>query len=128
MSNPPSDPLAEMARGVVAVIEEADRLLVIRRAEGIIAGGSWCFPGGGIEPRETPSEAIIREVKEELGLAVQPLQEIWEWRRPDGRLLLSWWTARRLDLKAQAIPDPAEVAEVRWATPSEIRRLSPVLA
>lgn len=126
MLNPPSDKLG-VKRGVVAVIEETGRLLVIRRAEGILAGGSWCFPGGGIEPGESCEQALIREVKEELGVTVQPVQEVWTWERPDGRLWLSWWTARLAGGDIALDPDPAEVAEARWATTSEIRRLSPLL-
>jgi mutator protein MutT len=114
-------------RGVVAVIEEQDRLLVIRRAEGILAGGSWCFPGGGVEAGESLADALIREVWEEIGVEITPLREVWEWRRPDGGLVLSWWLAR-LTQPADFRPDPAEVAEVRWATPDEIRALTPVLA
>lgn len=117
----------EPTRGVVAVIEDQGRLLVIRRAEGIRAGGSWCFPGGAIEAGETPAEAVIREMREELGAQVMPLQEVWEWRRQDGWLVLSWWRAELVDAGAVLRPDPAEVAEFRWARPDEIRRLQPSL-
>lgn len=126
MSNRPSEAYG-VKRGVVAVIEDAGRLLVIRRAEGILAGGSWCFPGGGIEPGEDCEQALVREVREELGIAVQPVQEVWTWQRPDGRLWLSWWTARLVDIATPLSPDPAEVAEARWSTTSEIRGLSPLL-
>jgi 8-oxo-dGTP diphosphatase len=114
-------------QGVVAVIEQQGRLLVIRRAPDILAGGNWCFPGGGVEPGEPLPDAIVREVREELGVPVEPLQEIWTWRRPDGLLVLSWWKARLIDASAAFHPAPAEVAEVCWATPAEIRALSPIL-
>ena len=63
--------------GVVAVIARASRFLVIRRADGIPAGGSWCFPGGAIEPGEDAAAAVVREVREEVGLAIEPIREVW---------------------------------------------------
>jgi 8-oxo-dGTP diphosphatase len=105
----------------------APRLLVIRRAQGIVAGGSWCFPGGAIEPGESPPAAVIREVREEIGIAVEPVEQVWDWQSPDGGLILSWWSARILHPGTPPRPDPMEVAELRWAIPDEIRRLTPLL-
>jgi mutator protein MutT len=115
-------------RGVVAVLEDQGRLLVIRRAAGILAGGAWCFPGGAIESGESPSMAVTREVFEELGVQVTPVQELWEWRKPDGRLILTWWRVELSDRSVPLRPAPAEVAEVRWAAPQEILELDPLLA
>ena len=115
------------ALGVVAVIQHNDRLLVIRRAEGVIAPGCWCFPGGGVEPGESMPDALVREVREEIGIDVEAVEPLWEWTRPDGLLVLSWWRARLLDSSAILNPNPAEVAETRWATPDEVRRLHPLL-
>jgi len=98
--------------GVVAVIERGERLLAIRRAAGILAGGFWCLPGG---------------VHEEVGLQVQPVREIWQWLRPDGRLRLYWWLARLTDAVAEPMPAFSEVAEVRWVSRAEFRCLEPIL-
>ncbi|MFO0840506.1 MAG: NUDIX domain-containing protein [Phycisphaerae bacterium] len=111
--------------GVVIVVSRAARLLLIRRAEGILAGGAWCFVGGAIEADESQEAAAEREFAEEVGGRIRPLRKIWEYRRPDGRLLLHWWHA---DLLHDALtPNPAEVAELRWCATSEIRLLSPLL-
>ncbi|WP_040338397.1 NUDIX domain-containing protein [Candidatus Blastococcus massiliensis] len=53
------------------VLDEAGRLLVIRRGHAPSAG-MWSVPGGRIEPGEAPVEAVVREVREETGLAVRP--------------------------------------------------------
>ena len=53
------------------------------------------------------------------------MSEIWESERPDGRLRLYWWWAELIDDDLR--PNPAEVAELRWCTPDEIRRLPNVL-
>lgn len=112
----------------MAVLPHEGRLLVIRRAEGIRAAGWWCFPGGAIDAGETPEQAIVREMQEELGLAIRPVRKLWEWLRPDGRLLLHWWLVE-LDNPDLADMDvnPAEVAEARMVSLDEFRCLEPVL-
>ena len=106
-------------RGVVGVLHRDGRYLMIRRTPGILAGGAWCFPGGGIEPGESPAEAIVREVREEVGLTVTPADKLWEWRRDDGRLTLYWW---RVHLAGGSLClNSAEVRAVRWMTEPETR-------
>lgn len=118
---------ARLVEGVVAVIERDGLLLAIRRAPNIPAGGWWCLPGGAIEPGETAPEALIREVREEVGLEVRPLREAWQWLRPDGRLLLYWWLAELIDPATPPTPALAEVSEIRWVSHAEFRQLDPVL-
>lgn len=109
------------------VPQEPRRILAIRRAEHIRAGGCWCFPGGGIEPGETPEQAVVREIQEELALAVRPIRKLWEWLRPDGGLKLHWWLVESLEELSHAVPNPAEVAEARLVSLDEFRGLDPVL-
>lgn len=112
----------------MAVLQQDGRLLVIQRAQRVVAGGWWCFPGGAIEPGETPQEAVVREVREEIGLQVEPVRQVWTWDRPDGELKLLWWSVRVVGVgEAICQPNPDEVAQVRWVTPRELRALSPVL-
>lgn len=111
--------------GVVIVVRDGERFLMIRRAEHIFAGGAWCFVGGGIEPGEPQDAAAIREFREEVGGEVRPLRKVWEYHRPDGKLLLHWWLA---DLAEDNLtPNPHEVAELRWCTLEEIAALPNVL-
>jgi len=119
--------MAKRVEGVVAVIPHDGKWLATRRAERIAFGGWWCFPGGAIEPGEQPAEALIREVREEVGLEIEPDREIWRWQRPDGGLLLYWWLTRLVDEPPEVQPNPAEVAEVRWVTPADFCRLDPIL-
>lgn len=56
---------------VAAIIKRRQKILATQRGYGEFAGG-WEFPGGKIEAGETPKKAIIREIKEELGVDVKP--------------------------------------------------------
>jgi 8-oxo-dGTP diphosphatase len=53
-----------------ALIDGAGRVLVQQRAPGRSMAGLWEFPGGKVEPGETPEAALVRELAEELGIGV----------------------------------------------------------
>ena len=52
----------------VALLDADNRLLLAQRPEGKSMAGLWEFPGGKVEPGETPEAALIRELNEELGI------------------------------------------------------------
>ena len=52
----------------VALIDVDGRVLLAQRPEGKPMAGLWEFPGGKVEPGETPEAALIRELHEELGI------------------------------------------------------------
>jgi 8-oxo-dGTP diphosphatase len=55
-----------------ALIDADNRVLIARRPEGRAMAGLWEFPGGKVEPGETPEAALIRELREELSIEIQP--------------------------------------------------------
>lgn len=112
--------------GVVAVIRDGPKLLVIRRSKHVVAPGAYCFPGGGIEPGESEQQALVRELREELGVETIPVRRIWQSTTPWG-VQLAWWTAA---LRPGAVPvaAPAEVESWHWQTLDEIARLPALLA
>jgi len=112
-------------RGAVGVIEQEGRLLVIRRSRSVVAPGAYCFPGGGIEPGETEQEALRREIREELGVDVQPVRRIWQSVTP-WHVGLAWWLCE-LDDGGEPAPNPVEVESVRWCTLDEMARLPGLL-
>jgi len=56
---------------VAAIIEKDSKILIARRKKGDTLGGMWEFPGGKIEPGETPEGCLKRELKEEFDIQAQ---------------------------------------------------------
>ncbi len=54
----------------VALVDDDNRILIAQRPEGKSMAGLWEFPGGKVEPDESPEAALIRELKEELSIDV----------------------------------------------------------
>ena len=53
-----------------ALVDDDNRVLIARRPEGKSLAGLWEFPGGKLEPGESPEQTLIRELREELGIEV----------------------------------------------------------
>lgn len=110
--------------GVTAVIRERDRLLLARQADTKL----WSLIGGGVEPGEEPSAALIREVTEELGQAPTNLQIVGAYGGPDlistypnGDEVAYVTIAYSCQLQDAALRlDRDEVLEVDWFRPAEI--------
>lgn len=64
------DAVASPLHVVAAILSDSGRVLACRRRLGKIAGGKWEFPGGKVEPGESVEAALVREIQEELGLAI----------------------------------------------------------
>lgn len=114
------------SHGVVAVVIRQEKFLVIRRSQQVRAPGMHCFPGGAIEPGETETEAVCRELREELGLTAAPQRLLWRSVTP-WNVALAWWLTAIAD-DAEPVANPAEVESWAWLTAFEIRRLEQLLA
>lgn len=79
---------------VAAIIKENDKIFATQRGYGEFAGG-WEFPGGKIEEGETPQEALVREIKEELDIkiSVGELLDIVEYDYPTFHLSMQCFWA-----------------------------------
>ena len=64
---PQNPPLAVCA----AVIEDDGKVLLTERPAGKRLGGFWEFPGGKIDPGESPHQSLVRELREELGIEIE---------------------------------------------------------
>lgn len=108
-------PLHVMA-GVL--LDAGGRVLLAQRPPGKQLAGAWEFPGGKLEPGETPRDALARELCEELGVALReagPLIRV-PWRHESRELLLDAWTVRAWDGE----PAPLDGQALRWRLPDEI--------
>ena len=63
-------PLPTVLVVAVALIDVDGRVLIAKRPQGKSLAGLWEFPGGKVEPGERPEAALIRELREELGIEV----------------------------------------------------------
>lgn len=81
--------------------------------------GAVSFPSGGVKAGESQEQTIVRKMKDELDVAVEPLSCCWRWdgSAPGATLTLFGWTARLLSLQLR--PDPTQIAEVLWLTAEE---------
>ena len=108
---------------VVGIIRRDGRMLVIERGPAAMLSGYWSPPSGRLEPGETQAHAVVREMHEELGLAVRPIAKVWECLTDDGGYRLHWWTVEE-DGEPLTL-DAGEVAAVKWVTAGEFLALAP---
>ena len=98
----------------VALIDPDGRVLIAQRPEGKAMAGLWEFPGGKVEPGETPEAALIRELDEELGIdtwasCLAPLT-FASHAYPDFHLLMPLYACRRWE----GMPQAREHAALKW--------------
>lgn len=113
------DNVSTVRHGVVGIVYEADRFLVIRRSMKVRAPGLLCFPGGHIESGESFEEAIVREMMEELSLPIRVKKHVWSSITHWGTKL-EWMHVERVSSEFPLIPSPDEVSEVHWMNESEL--------
>jgi ADP-ribose pyrophosphatase YjhB (NUDIX family) len=103
-------------------VDDDGRVLLTRRAVEPSAG-SWDLPGGFVDEHEHPLDALRRELREETGLEIEPLDLLGIWMDEYGgdstaeSTLNLFWRARVLGGEPLAADD---VAELRWFRPDEL--------
>ena len=106
----------------VALIDPDGRVLLAERPPGKSMAGLWEFPGGKVDPGESPEAALIRELKEELGIdtfasCLAPLT-FASHRYPDFHLLMPLFACR----KWQGIATGREGQALAWVRPQDMRK------
>ncbi|MGW2910058.1 (deoxy)nucleoside triphosphate pyrophosphohydrolase [Streptomyces asoensis] len=104
---------------VGAALLDAGRLLAARRSAPPALAGRWELPGGKVEEGEAPEAALVRELREELGVDTETVERVpgeWPLRPP---YVLQVWTARLRP--GSAAPAPLQDHDaLRWLAPDEI--------
>ncbi|WP_435230548.1 8-oxo-dGTP diphosphatase MutT [Pseudopelagicola sp. nBUS_20] len=105
----------------VVLLDLDGRVLLAQRPKGKSMAGLWEFPGGKIEPEETPEDALIRELQEELGIntwesCLAPLT-FASHSYSDFHLLMPLFVCRKWD----GSPMPREGQALRWVRPENLR-------
>ncbi len=102
---------------VGGAVFDRGRLLAARRSAPPELAGRWELPGGKAEPGETPPQTLVRELREELGVEVEPLEPLpGEWPLKPGYVLRVWTAALR-----SGEPRPLEDHdELRWLPPDRV--------
>lgn len=104
-----------------ALIDADGRVLLAQRPEGKSMAGLWEFPGGKVETGERPEQSLIRELREELGIAVKeeclaPLT-FASHLYPDFHLLMPLYVCRRWEGFVQ----PLDGQALKWVRPKDLR-------
>jgi 8-oxo-dGTP diphosphatase len=103
-----------------AMFDAEGRVLIAQRPAHKVLGGLWEFPGGKVEAGETPEQALARELKEELGVSVEPdaldpfafASHAYE----DFHLLMPLYALRRW----HGTPIAREAQALAWARPEQL--------
>jgi 8-oxo-dGTP diphosphatase len=115
----------DVVQVVGAAVVSGDRVLVAKRSGGAF-DGCWEFPGGKVEAGESDLSALVREIREELGVGIAPqafvgevlLDGVVAGGEPGASTLRVWWA--RL---ADGEPVAHEHAELRWVTAADLEEL-----
>ena len=108
----------------VALIDAEGKILLAKRPQGKSMAGLWEFPGGKVEEGEAPESALVRELKEELGIDVEPgalrRLTIVSHAYQDFHLLMSLFLCREW----RGAPRGREGQECLWVAPGDMRALA----
>jgi len=108
-------PVLVVAAALVDDLAAPGALLAARRRAPVSLAGRWEFPGGKVEPGESPEDAVHREIREELGVAIELGDELTgpddgAWRLSE-RYVMRLWRARITGGEPQPL---VEHDELRW--------------
>jgi len=107
-----------IVRVVAAIIRREGQILITRRPDNVHLAGLWEFPGGKVEPDESLQTALMREIREELGVEIEVLDERFRIQHdyPTRSVELHFFEATLI----AGDPKPLDVADMRWVSPNDL--------
>ena len=116
-----TDPKNLIIVAAIALIDANDQVLIAKRPKKKHLAGLWEFPGGKIEKNESPENALVREIKEELNIninnkCIAPLT-FSEFKYEEFNLLLLLYICRRWD----GTPMSMEKNPIKWVKANKLR-------
>lgn len=104
-----------------ALVDAQGCVLLAQRPQGKSLAGMWEFPGGKLEPGETPEAALVRELDEELGIVAEGLEPFTfvSFAYPDFHLVMLLYWCRRW----QGQPRGRDGQALRWERPGAMAAL-----
>ena len=112
-----------MIVAAAAIVGSDGRVLLQQRAPGRHMAGLWEFPGGKLEEQELPEAALVRELKEELGIDTEPADVVpatfASAKLNDRHLLLLLYICR----KWRGVPQPLDASALKWVRPNQMAEL-----
>jgi mutator protein MutT len=115
----PGDPSSRIIHVVAgAVTDAAGRILIAQRPPGKHLAGGWEFPGGKLEPGETRTAGLARELREELGITIGEPRPLIRVRHtyPYGEVLIDMWVVSRY----RGDPRGLDGQQLRWCGQDEL--------
>lgn len=110
--------MSQLVHVVAAALARSGRCLVAQRGPGMRLPGKWEFPGGKVERDEAPEAALVRELREELGVEIEVGAWLGTGTAPAGEKTI------RLDVYAARLisgePVLTEHSRVAWASADEL--------
>jgi 8-oxo-dGTP diphosphatase len=112
--------------------DERGHVLVLRRGKGVPESGRLGLPGGSVEAGESPSEAAIREVREEIGVAIAPGRltnvRTYLWYEEHREVTFTVFRVRVVRREMTILLDPRESTAYSWAPPGQLLKRDDLMA
>lgn len=109
------------------IVRDGKVLVALRSADDDFLPGYWELVGGGVEPGETPEDAVVREVKEETGLTVNPIERYYDYSFVNEKGWNRRATAFTCELmNGDDVVLSCEHQVFRWINVDELGALTPV--
>ncbi len=103
---------------VAAIIRRDGKILITQRFDNVHLPGLWEFPGGKVEPSESPEVALEREIREELGIKIRVGEEFFnvDHDYPTKSVRLHFFNCTIVEGEPQLL----DVADLRWVEPKDL--------